>query len=282
MKKPLFAAIWVGAILTLLSSCRVAGLMPAAPAAAEPQWLRVAGSGTMAPLVEAMARRFEELHPQVRIEVLGGGTARGLNALRQIEADIAMVSRTLAADEQQLRALPIARDGVAVVVHRDNPVRALSHAQVAGIFSGRLRNWKEVGGADAAIVRVVAEPGRSSTELLSRHFGLPPASLRADLTEGENPARLQLLQEHPGAVLYMSVGEAERSLQAGVPLRLLPDEGVPASSRNVARGDYTLTRPLMLVTASAPSALTRAFTKFCASAQVTDLILAHDFVPYLD
>jgi phosphate transport system substrate-binding protein len=80
----------------------------------------------------------------------------------------------------------------------------------------------------------------------------------------------------------MSIGAAEHSLQAGAPLRLLPDDGVPATSGNVARGEYPLARPLMLVTGPAPGALARAFIEFCASSLVTDLVLAHDFVPYPD
>jgi phosphate transport system substrate-binding protein len=282
MKKPLLVATLLAAILILLAWGRVAGLVPGDTAAdtGPAGRLRVTGSGTMAPLVEAMARRFEALHPRVRIEVLAGGTARGLSDLRQGTADVGMVSRPLGADEQDLRGLAIARDGVALVVHRDNPVTALNHAQVVGIYSGQLRNWNEVGGHDAPILRVAAAPGRSSTELFARHFGLPPARFRVELTEGENAARLRVLREHPNAVLYMSIGEAERSLQAGAPLRLLPDDGVPATSRNVARGEYPLARPLMLVTGPAPGALARAFIELCASSLVTDLVLALDFVPF--
>jgi len=244
--------------------------------------LLITGSSTMAPLVTAMAERFHALHPGVRIEVQTGGSGRGMADAREGKADIGMVSRALGEAERGLHGLPIARDGVAIVVHQSNPVRALSEAQVAGIYTGRIGNWKQVGGLDALIVTIAAEPGRSSTELFSQHFHLDSDAIKARHTVGDNAERRALLAAQPNGIVWMSVGEAERHARAGAPIRSLPMGGVAATSRNIRAGSYPISRPLTLVTRGRPAGLARAFVEYCLSSQVTDVVIAHDFVPYLD
>lgn len=279
MKKLLMLAAAVFAALLLFTRHGAGEALPR-PAATV---LVVSGSGTMAPLVQAMARRFEQQHAGMRVEVSDGGSGRALADVRAGHAQVGMVSRALHGDEQDLRFLPIARDGIALVVHADNPVKSLSPAQVAAIYGGQVANWRLVGGRDEPILSIApASDGHSSPELLARYLNLPLERLQARHTVGSNAARLRLLQEHRNAIAFLSVSEAERSRREGAPLRLLPAEGIAASSRNVARGDYPLARPLALVTRAQPGAAAQAFIAFCASSQVTDLVLAHGFVPYLD
>ncbi|MBI4990317.1 MAG: phosphate ABC transporter substrate-binding protein [Rhodocyclales bacterium] len=244
--------------------------------------LLITGSSTMAPLVEAIAKRFQSLHPGAGIEVRMGGSGRGIQDARQGVADIGMVSRALGEELRDLYGIPIARDGVAVVVHRDNPVKSLTVRQIADIFSGRTANWKQAGGRDAPVLVAKAEETRSSTELFARFFDLRYDRIQAQQVVGDNPARIRLLVENPNAILYMSVGEAERNAQSGVPLRLLPMGGVAASSKSIRSGDYPISRPLTLVTRAMPAGLAKQFIDYALSAEVTDLIVAHDFVPYLD
>src|SRR5207245_11303884 len=107
--------------------------------------LLITGSSTTAPLVSAIAKRFQLQHAGVSIDVQTGGSGRGLTDARHGKADIGMVSRALSEADRDLVGLPIARDGVAVIVHKDNPVRSLSDAQVMAIYTGKLTNWKQVG-----------------------------------------------------------------------------------------------------------------------------------------
>ncbi len=244
--------------------------------------LLVTGSATMAPLVSAIAKRFQALNPGIDIEVQTGGSGRGLADVRQGKADIGMVARALGAAEQEVKGLPIGRDGVAIVIHRDNPVRALSDAQVTDIYAGRLTNWKQVGGRDASIVTIAADAGRGSSELFEQYFHLSGGTLKPQLVLGDNPQRIKALVENSAAILYTSIGEAERAALAGVPIKLLPTGGVVASSRNIRNGNFPISRPLTLVTRERPTGLTKAFVEYCASSQVTDLIVAYNFVPYLD
>lgn len=244
--------------------------------------LLITGSSTMAPLIVAIAKRFQTLHTGARVEVQMGGSGRGIRDARQGAADIGMVSRALGEAERDLYGVPIARDGVAVVVHRDNPVKSLTVRQIVEVYTGRITNWKQVGGRDTAILVVKAEETRSSTELFIHFFDIGYDRILAQRVVGDNPTRIKLLVETPNAILYMSVGEAERNALTGVPLSLLPIGGVAAGSKTIRSGDYPISRPLTLVTRSIPTGLAGQFIDFALSAGVTDLILAHDFVPYLD
>ncbi|MBI1920883.1 MAG: phosphate ABC transporter substrate-binding protein [Geobacter sp.] len=240
------------------------------------------GSSTMTPLMREIAKRFEAIHPNARIEVQAGGSGRGIADVRQGRADIGMASRPLTDAEQDLFGFAIARDGVCIIIHRDNPVKSLASRQVIDIFTGKTTNWKKVGGRDATITVLNATSGYSSAELFTHHFKINHSEIKAHQTVGDNPARIKAVSENPNAIVYVSVGEAERKAQGGAPIRLLPVDGVAATSRNVRSGNFPISRPLLLVTKSLPKGLAKAFIEFSLSPQVADLIMAHDFVPYTD
>jgi phosphate transport system substrate-binding protein len=128
---------------------------------AAPERIVITGSSTIAPLVSEMARRFEHRHPDLRIDVQAGGSSRGLADTRQGLAQIGMVSRDPLAHEEALQWHPLARDGVCLIVHRDNPIDGLSDEQVRGIYTGRLTRWDEVGGERAPITAVTKAVPRS-------------------------------------------------------------------------------------------------------------------------
>jgi len=242
----------------------------------------ITGSSTMAPLVTAIAERFRVLHPGVEIDVQAGGSGRGLADARAGKADIGMVSRALTDKEGDVFGFPIARDGIAIVIHRDNPVPQLSDAQIRAIYLGRITNWKDVGGRNAAIAVIAAEESRSSSELFSHYFNMKYADIKAQTVLGDNPLRLKAIADNPNGIVYMSVGEAERKARIGAPIKLLSIGGVPATSRNIRSGNYPISRALTLVTKQLPKRLAKEFINFSLSAQVTDVIEKHDFIPYMD
>lgn len=123
------------------------------------------GSSTIAPLASELARRFESLHPGIRIDVQTGGSSRGIADAKRGVADIGMVSRELRANESSLHPHPIARDGIAIIIHRDNPITKLDPDQIKSIYRGTLSNWSQVGGRDAPITVVNKADGRSTLEL---------------------------------------------------------------------------------------------------------------------
>jgi len=127
--------------------------------------LLITGSSTMAPMIQELARRFRARHPGVAIAVEAGGSGRGVSDVLEGKADIGMASRELAPKEQALFAIPMARDGVVFVVHKGNPVGALTRAQAIEVFTGKITNWRALGGHDARIEAVTRPDGRGSIEL---------------------------------------------------------------------------------------------------------------------
>lgn len=244
--------------------------------------LLITGSSTMAPMLATIAKRFQSLHPEVNIEVQPGGSERGVSDAHQGKADVGMVSRTLAEAEKKLYEFPIARDGVAIVINKNNPVSTLSNSQLIAIYTGKISNWRGVGGRDEPIMVFAGPAGRGSTELFIHYLGIRYDAIKVQRVIGDNPERLKATAEHPEAIVYVSVGEAERKAKAGLAVKLLPVDGVGSSSQNVRNGNFPISRPLILVTKELPKGLAKTFIEFALSPRVTDIIQAYDFVPYLD
>ena len=268
------------AVLLLAGAAQYQAIPPAAAAPAA--HLRLTGSSTMGPLMTEVARRFQRHHPRIRVDVEMGGSGRGLSDVRQGRADIGMVSRALADGENDLYGIPIARDGVAVVVHRDNPLAALQREQLAGIYTGKITNWRQLGGADGPLRLLAGHANGGSTAQLTHYLGLPYTAFAAPRGIDGNAERIRAVAADPLAIVYASLGQAERQLQAGLPIKLLALDGVAASSANIRNASYPMARPLTLVSRNVPAGAARQFTQFCATSQISDLVLAHDFVPYLD
>jgi phosphate transport system substrate-binding protein len=244
--------------------------------------LTLTGSSTMSPLIEDIGKRFQARHPGVRIEVRRGGSGAGIADARSGAADIGMVSRALGEKEKDLRGYPIGRDGIAVLVHKSNVVRNLSVDQLRAIFTGRITDWKDVGGKRHAIVFIGRSQGRGSTEVVTHYLKLGDDELKPQRRIGDNVELLAAIAGEPQGIAYNSVGSAERAMHDGAPIYLLRAGGVEPSVANILTGDYPVARPLTLVTRQAPVGLARAFIEYALSPPVADLLRTHDFIPYED
>ena len=109
-----------------------------------------------------------------------GGSSRGGADARQGLADIGMVSRAMKEDERDLTAFPVARDGVCPILHHENPVQALTDEQVIAIYTGKITNWKAVGGMDAPITVVKKAEERPTLEVFLHYFTLQRRCRRPD------------------------------------------------------------------------------------------------------
>jgi phosphate transport system substrate-binding protein len=170
-------------------------------------------------------------------------------------------------------------DGIAVIVHRDNPVATLSHRQIIDIYTGRIRNWREVGGPDQSITVVNKAEGRSTLELFLKHFSLKNSQIRAQVVIGDNQQGIKTVAGNGTAIGYVSIGTAEYEETRGVPIRRLPMSGTDPTTVSVREGEYPLSRQLNLVVKGEPSHLARRFIAFAQSAAVHDLVEAQFFVP---
>jgi phosphate transport system substrate-binding protein len=242
----------------------------------------ITGASTLAPLIAEIGKRFESLHPKVRIDVQSGGSSRGVADARQGLADIGMVSRAMKEDERDLSAFPVARDGVCPILHQENPVQALTDEQIVEIYTGKISNWKLVGGKDAPITVVNKADGRSTLEVFLQYFKLKNVDVKAQVVIGDNEQGVKTVAGNRNAIGYVSIGTAEYDATHGVPIKLLPIEGVVASTESVRKGVFPLSRPLHLVTRTAPSGLAKAFIEYAQSKAVHDLIRQQYFVPLAD
>jgi phosphate transport system substrate-binding protein len=241
--------------------------------------LTVAGASTIQPLAEVAAQEYEKSHPGVRINVQGGGSSVGISSARSGLADIGDVSRALKPDEQDLTATTIAIDGIALVVHADNPLTAITRQQVIDVYTGATRSWKDFGGADRPITVINKEEGRSTLELFEDHFGLR-GRFRSDmLIIGPNGQAILAVAGDRDALGYVSIGSALIAQKDGTSIKLLSLDGVEATTETVHNGRYPLKRPLNLVTKGAPSGLARAFIDFILGLEGRELIVHEGFVP---
>lgn len=241
--------------------------------------LVLTGSSTIAPLAAEIGKRFETLNPGVRVDVQSGGSSRGVNDARSGLADIGLASRALHANETGLTSFTVARDGIAIIVHRDNPVRTLTDAQIIGIYTGSITDWRDVGGKPGRITVVNKAEGRSTLELFISYFHLKAGEIKPHVIIGDNQQGIKTVAGNPGAIGYVSVGSVEFEASQGTPIKLLSLGGVEATVANVRNGSFPLARPLNFVTRGEPSALAQRFIDFARSKAVHDLIDAQFFVP---
>jgi phosphate transport system substrate-binding protein len=241
--------------------------------------LSLSGSSTIAPLISEIAKRFEKRYPEYRIDVQTGGSTRGIADAKRGLVNIGMSSRLLHEEEEHgVETHVLAMDGVAFVVHSSNAVKDLTVEQARKLYTGQIKNWKQVGGDDAAVTVIDRAKGRSELDLLSSFLGIKSREIVANLTCGENQQCLKLVAGNKNAITYMSVGTSEFEVKRGAPLRLLALEGREASVVTVKNGSYPIVRPLVLVTREDKSEEILNFLKYTLSPRVSDLVAGQAFV----
>ena len=274
MIRRILQGFWV---VFIFASAHVHGQQTGQPASR--QTLVIVGSALFMPLMTDIARRFEGTHSGVRIEVRLTGVNEGLSMVRSGSAHIAMLQRALLADERDLFGHAIARDGVAFLVHRDNPVSNITSAELAGILTGRVSNWKVLRGPDAPIA-LAWRPGEGSTYFIVDYLKIKREQIRPTMLAEDNDASIKFAASNPNGITFASVSSAERSAKAGVSIKLLSFDGIPAMSRTIQNRAYSFSRPLLLVTRSLPDGLRKELIDYAGSPRVLDLQLKYGFVPY--
>lgn len=202
------------------------------------------------------------------------GTNAGLDAVRSGAADVAGVMRELAAAERaELRWELVGYDALGVFVADANPVRELSAAQLAGIFTGRIRRWAAVGGADAPVVPVTErKTGGRGTVLELRRLALGGAEYGDTVEYEDAPDCLRHVAADPAAITAASMAMAIPGVRA------LALGGVLPSAPNVRAGRYPLGRPMYLVGRPGASAAVEALLALLVSPAGQEIV-ARRFTP---
>ncbi len=221
--------------------------------AGDPNKIVIDGSTTVGPIAKAWAGHYMKLHPDVIITVSESGSGNGAKSIINAACDIATMSRPMKASEkksaQDAGVLPIenivALDGIAMVVNPQNPVKNLTIEQIQKIYSGEIRNWKELGGADLPIVIVSRDTNSGTYEtfevkVLSGKKITPKAEYA-----NSNGAIRQRVMSTPAAIGYVGIAFIE-----GV--KALSVNDVPVSEETVLNGKYPIARPLYMYTNGRP------------------------------
>jgi phosphate transport system substrate-binding protein len=222
--------------------------------------LSVVGSTSIQPFAEVLAEGYLKKFPDRQVNVQGGGSTAGLVAASSGLADIGMCSRALSPEEGgQFTAITIARDGLAVVVHPENPLKGLTTQQIQRLFSGRIQNWNEVGGLDEPVRLVTREEGSGTRESFM-HLVMKDEKVAANaLVEDSNGSVKEYVKGDRAAVAYMSLG------QVGHEVKALEIDGVAASPADVLAGTYKLARPFLFVTKGTCSPQAQQFIDYVLS-----------------
>jgi phosphate transport system substrate-binding protein len=216
------------------------------------------GSSTIAPILQQVAEDLEAADGMVLIDVETGGSSRGIQDIRAQQCDVGMASRDLSPEEAEgLYIERIAYDGVAMIVNAENPLDGLTRAQIIGIYSGRIADWSELGGAAGEIHVVNKAEGRATLTVFLEYFGLKNSSIQADAVVGDNAQGVRMVAGNSRAIGYVSIGEALSAQERGAPLKLIALDGVAASKATVANGTYPLRRTLHLLFGAEPDRIGR-------------------------
>jgi len=255
VRKPISTFILIGFLLLLVAGCG-SGIGHNEGIAGS---ITIAGSTSVQPFSEVLAEEFMAQYPQARVNVQGGGSSQGIEAVRTGVSEIGASSRELAPEEKGFHEYLIAKDGIVLVVHPDNPVDKLSLSQVKDIFSGRTDNWQEVGGRDSEIVLVSREAGSGTRDGFE--------SLAMD---GESVSDRALIANSTGAIRMIVAGDRKAigyiSLAVLDPtVKPLHIDGVKPTAGNILNGKYPISRPFIYLTREEPTGLAKSFVDFVLS-----------------
>ena len=230
---------WCTALSLLLCGCGDTG------GAAPTGTVTLLGSTSMERVARTLAEQYALDHGGVTITVEGGGSGAGIEAVRDGTADIGLVSRALTEAEQGagVTGTLLALDGIAVLVNEENPVEDLTLEELAGLYTGSLSTWDQVGGEDLAVAAIGRESGSGTREGFESVTGTRGKCVLSQALTSAG-AVVEAVRANPQAIGYASLLSAEG--QAGVKILLV--EGAACTEEALRDGSYPLQRPFVLVT----------------------------------
>ena len=235
--------------------------------------LTLAGSTSIQPFADKWAEVFMQAHPDLGVNVQGGGSSSGIQACKSGACQIGMSSRELKGDEKDLVEIVVARDGLAIIVHPSNPVRGAKVAEIKQIFAGDLRNWSLLGGADKPITVVTREEGSGTRGAFQELVMGKTRIYSGAITQDSNGTVREIVANDPQSIGYISLGLVNERVKA---VRL---DGVGASFENIENKKYRLVRPFIFVTKGAPGAAAQEFINFVLSRPTQDMIRHDGLIP---
>jgi phosphate transport system substrate-binding protein len=279
-------------VLILLTACGSPTAQTSSPTQTS-AYIQNKGSDTIVNLALAWAERYQAEHPNISISVTGGGSGTGLAALINGTVDIANASRQITPEEvkqaqgngiQPVERI-IARDAIAVIVNPENPVSQLTLQQISDIYSGKINNWKEIGGDNRPIVRLSRETNsgthvyflanvlrlgdKNNKTLFSTDTLLLPSS------EGI----VNELRQNPNAIGYDGLGYVPKDLKVIAIAKKEGENYVLPSVATVNDKTYPIARDLYMYTAGQPAGAIKDYLDWILSPEAQAIVADLGFVP---
>ena len=239
------------------------------PAASVSGTVSTDGSTSMEKVIGALSESYMAANKDVTVNYNPTGSGAGITAVQEGTCDIGLSSRALKDEEKAagLKETVLAYDGIAIIVHPDNPVSDLSIEQIAKLYTGEITNWKDVGGSDAEVVLIGREAASGTRDGFESITGTKDkCQYRQELTSTGDV--ITAVSQNPDAIGYASLAAIKDSVKA------LSVDGVPPSETTVKDGSYPVQRPFVLVTVEgkALSAAAQSFFDYATSADAADII----------
>jgi len=264
-------------LIGLLSMVLVGGLF----AALGNNEITIKGSTTVLPIAQSCAEVFMNQHSEVNISVQGGGSGVGISSIIDGTAHIGDASRSAKDKEIEtakqngvdLYENVVAMDGIAVIVHPGNPVSELTLEQIKAIYTGKISDWKDVGGKKGKIV-IISRDSSSGTFETFNELALDKERVRPDaLMNASNNAVAQIVAKTPAGIGYVGIGYLSSSVKG------LTVNSVDPTNENVLNGTYPLARKLFMYTNGKPQGAVADFINFILSKDGQKLVDKAGFVP---
>ncbi|MDD1664346.1 MAG: phosphate ABC transporter substrate-binding protein PstS family protein [Methanomicrobiales archaeon] len=246
-----------------------------------PGKLRVTGSTTVLPIAQMEADAYMEKNLRADIQVSGGGSSVGVQAIGEGTADIGMSSREISDTEKAkypgLVPTDIATDAVVLIVHPSNPVTALTLDQVRGLYNGTFQGWNSVGGTLTFPV-IIGRDSASGTRVYFSEAVMKNEKYRPDMREmNSNGAVAQAVAQTPAAIGYVGLGFIDSTVKA----LEISSNGQPVAPTipTVLAHQYPISRPLYMITNGQPTGLAKDYIEFIISPDGQKIVQDQGFVP---
>ncbi len=238
--------------------------------------IRIAGGTAHIPVMEDLAKQVMEKYPNIKISIAGGGSGLGIKQAGEGLIDIGNSGREVSQDEINKYGLKVYRwaiDGIAIIVHPNNPIKNLTKEQLKKIYSGQITNWKELGGMDRQI-NVYTRPDDSGTREVFWRKGLEKGIITPkSIVVSSNGAMKVAVSKDTAGIGYISVGYIDKTVK---PLYF---ENIEPTTENILNGKYIISRGLYSITKENVSPLTAAFIKLLYSELGKKTIVKHGLIP---
>ena len=249
--------------------------------------IKIKGSETVLPLTQMAVEKFAAADPQLKLIVTGGGSGVGLAALLYNTTDIAQTSRAIKFSEKQkieeggdtVKEIIIAYDVLAIIVNPGNKVSKLTREQLEGIFTGKIKNWKEVGGEDLRIVPYARETSSGTYEFFKESVLKNKNHMSGMMSMPANGALLQSVKQTEGAIAYVGLDYLNKDVKA---LHVSYNSGetyVAPTVGNAKNKAYPIVRPLYYYYSGESAGKVKPFIDFILSVAGQEVVTE---VGYID